>query len=188
MQFDPKILSHIDELDRLGKTRDDAWQIPREEGHLLCQIALVSNAKLIVEIGTSYGFSGLFWGAALKQTGGKLHTIDVSEKKFESARATFAQAGLSDIITNHLGDAAQVLAGITGSIDLAFVDADKPSTQKYFDLLWPKVRVGGMIITDNATTHRVELSDFVKNVRSRPDAHSIEIAIGNGIEWTVKVK
>ena len=188
MQFDPKIQAAIDELDRLGKTRDDAWQIPREEGHLLCQIALVSQARLIVEIGTSYGFSGLFWGAALKQTSGKLHTIDVSEKKFQSARATFAQAGLSEIITNHLGDAGEVLAKVNGPVDLAFVDADKPSTQKYFDLLWPKVRVSGMVITDNATTHRVELAEFVKSVRSRPDAHSIEIAIGNGIEWTVKVK
>ena len=72
-------------------------------------------------------------------------------------------------------------------LGIAFVDADKPSTQKYFDLLWPKVRVGGMIITDNAATHRVELADFVKSVRSRPDSHSIEIAIGNGIEWTVKI-
>jgi len=187
MQFDPKIQSAINELDKLGKTRDDAWQIPREEGHLLCQIALVARAKLIVEIGTSYGFSGLFWATALKQTGGKLHTIDLNPKKFDSSRATFAAAGLSDIITNHVGDAAEILAQIPGPIDIAFVDADKPSTQKYFDLLWPKVRVGGMIITDNAATHRVELADFVKSVRSRPDAHSIEIAIGNGIEWTVKI-
>jgi len=188
MQFDPKIQAAIDELDRLGKTRDDAWQIPREEGHLLYQIALASEAKLIVEIGTSYGFSGLFWGAALKLKRGKLHTIDVNQKKFDSARATFAQAGLGEIITNHLGDAGQVLAKIGGPIDLAFVDADKPSTAKYFELLWPKVRVGGTVITDNATTHRVELAEFVRGVRSREDAHSIEIAIGNGIEWTLKVK
>ena len=187
MQFDPKIQAAIDELDRM-KIRDDAWQIPREEGHLLCQIALVANAKTIVEIGTSYGFSGLFWGAALKQTGGKLHTIDVSQKKFDASRATFAQAGLTDVITNYLGDAGQVVASMPGAIDIAFVDADKPSTQKYFDLLWSRVRVGGMIITDNAATHRAELADFVKYARTRPDAHSIEIAIGNGIEWTVKVK
>jgi len=187
MQFDPKIQAAIDELDRL-RNREDAWQIPREEGHLLCQIALIANAKTIVEIGTSYGFSGLFWSAALKYTGGKLHTIDVSEKKFDSSRATFAQAGLGDIVTNYLGNAGEIVSSVPGPIDIAFVDADKPSTQKYFDLLWPKVRLGGMIITDNATTHRAELADFVRHVRARPDAHSIEISIGNGIEWTVKVK
>jgi predicted O-methyltransferase YrrM len=188
MQFDPKIQSAIDELDKLGKTRDDAWQIPREEGHLLCQIALVAHAKLIVEVGTSYGFSGLFWASALKLSGGRLHTIDVNPKKFDSSKATFASAGVGDIITNHIGDAGGIIGRISGPIDIGFVDADKPSTQKYFDLLWPKVRVGGMVITDNAKTHRAELADFVKHVRSRPDAHSIEIAIGNGIEWTVKVQ
>ena len=56
----------IEELDRLGRERDDAWQIPRVEGELLRQIALTHNAKLIIEIGTSYGFSGLFWASALR--------------------------------------------------------------------------------------------------------------------------
>ena len=57
------------------------------EGDLLYQIALGSGAKLIVEVGTSYGFSGLFWGAALRKTGGVLHTIDISQKKFDSSKA-----------------------------------------------------------------------------------------------------
>ncbi len=187
MQFDPRIQSAIDELDRLGKTRDDAWQIPPEEGHLLYHIAVSTQAKLIVEIGTSYGFSGLFWGAAMRRNGGKLHTIDVNQKKFDASRATFVAAGLGDSITNHLGDAHEVLAKITDPIDLAFVDADKPSTQTYFELLWSKIRLGGMVVTDNALTHRAELADFVKHVRSRKDAHSIEIPIGNGIEWTTKL-
>src|SRR5215218_8284791 len=127
MQFNSKLLSVIDELDALGKTRDDAWQVPRVEGEMLHHIALASNAKVIVEVGTSYGFSGLFWGAAMKQTGGKLHTIDVSQKKFDASKATFAKAGLADVIVNHLGDAQQVLGTIAGPIDLAFIDADKPA-------------------------------------------------------------
>src|SRR6478752_5107614 len=129
----------IDELDRLGKSRDDAMQVPRVEGDLLYHIALSINAKTIVEIGTSYGFSGLHWGIALKQTGGKLHTIDALQKKFDSSRETFARAGLSQTITNYLGNAHDVLKSIPGPIDIGFIDADKPSTQAYFDLLWPKV-------------------------------------------------
>ena len=66
----------IDELDALGKQRDDAWQIPRVEGELLHHIALSAGARTVVEIGTSYGFSGLFWVAALRKTGGRLHTIE----------------------------------------------------------------------------------------------------------------
>ncbi len=187
-QIDPLILQQIEQLDALRSSRDDHWQIPRVEGDLLYHIALRARARLIVEIGTSYGFSGLHWAAALRQTGGRLHTIDVSEKKFNSSKETFAAAGVVDLVTNHLGDAQGILATLAGPIDIAFIDADKPATRAYFDLLWPKVNVGGSVITDNATTHRDELSEFVAYVRGREDASSIEVAVGNGIEWTIKLR
>jgi len=182
-----KILAAIEELDALRHTRKDHWQIPRIEGELLHQIALAAGCKLIVEVGTSYGFSGLFWGAALKQTGGKLHTIDIDPRKVELSRATFAKAGLEDVVVNHLGDARQILAGIPGPVDLAFIDADKPSCQAYFDLGWPKIRAGGSVITDNATTHKTELAPYIAYLRGRLDATSSEVALGNGIEWTIKL-
>lgn len=178
----------IDELDALRKSRDDAWQIPRVEGEMLRQIALASRAKIIVEIGTSYGFSGLFWLAALRHTGGHLHTIDKDPNKFESARATFAGAGVGDLVTCYLGDAMQVLPGMPDGIDIAFIDADKPACREYFDMLLPKLRVGGSILTDNATTHREELSEFTAYVRSRPNALSTIVPVGNGVEWTIKLK
>ena len=182
-----EIIQLMGELESLRKSRDDAWQIPRVEGDLLSHIALASNAKTVVEVGTSYGFSGLFWGAALKQTGGRLHTIDMNPAKVESSKATFRKAGLGDVVVNHQGDAQEVLARIPGPIDIAFIDADKPSTRGYFDTVWPKVRRGGSVITDNATTHKKELAEFVAYVRSLRDASSVEVAVGNGIEWTVKV-
>ena len=186
MLNDPKILAVIDEIDAYRKSKDDAWQIPRIEGELLHHIALSSGAKVIVEVGSSYGFSGLFWGAAVKQTGGKLHTIDLSEKKYEASKANFARAGLGDVIVNHLGDSQAVLKTLVGPIDIAFIDADKPACQAYFDLIWPKLRAGGSVLTDNATTHRAELADYIKQLRGLADATSVEVAVGNGIEWTIK--
>ena len=189
MAFDSKLASVIDELDRLGRTRDDAWQVPRAEGELLHHIALSSGAKTIVEVGTSYGFSGLFWAAAMQQTGGRLHTIDKDPKKFESSKATFARAGVDNVVMSYLGDAQQILSTRLNDlpIDLAFIDADKPATGAYFDLLWPRVNAGGSILIDNATTHKEQLGGFVQAIRSRSDARSTEIAIGNGIEWVIKV-
>ena len=131
-------------------------------------------------------FSGLFWGAALKHNGGRLHTIDVNIKKFESSRETFHRAGLEETILNHYGDAHQIIPMIAGPYDLVFIDADKESCRAYFELVWPKLRVGGSIVTDNSVTHRKELAEFVAFLRSRSDTSSIEIPIGNGIEWTVK--
>jgi len=191
MTTDLEISSVIDELDALRNSRDDHWQVPRVEGELLYHIALAIDARTLVEVGTSYGFSGLFWGAALRRTGGTLHTIDASQKKYDSSRQTFARAGLGRTIKNHLGDAREVLTkllrDLPAPIDLAFIDADKPATRAYFDLLWPKVRPGGSVLTDNATTHREELADFVGHVRSLPGASSIEVAVGNGVEWTLKL-
>jgi predicted O-methyltransferase YrrM len=183
-----RLLQLIDELDALGKQRDDAWQIPRVEGDLLHHIALSTNAQTVVEIGTSYGFSALFWARALRKTGGRLHTIDADPKKYNASRDAFARAGVDDLVTSYLGDARQILASFPAgaSIDIGFIDADKPATRAYFDLLWPKVRVGGSVVTDNATTHRSELAEFVRHVRSLGDASSAEVAVGNGIEWTVK--
>ena len=188
---DPQILGLIDELDDLRKTRDDAWQVPRAEGEVLFQIALATNARLIVEVGTSYGFSGLFWAAALKRLGGagrSLHTLDLSEKKYHSAGETFRRAGVEGIVHRHLGDAAALLPAMPGSIDIVFLDAgNKKLARSYFDLIWPKVRPGGCALTDNATTHRDLLADFVRSVRSQPDASSTELPVGNGLEWTVKL-
>jgi predicted O-methyltransferase YrrM len=181
----PPLLAAIDELDRL-RTREDAWQIPRVEGELLYHLALAHRATLIVEVGTSYGFSGLWWAAALRKTGGKLHTIDRDPKKVTSSKATFAAAGVADVVTNHLGDARDVLATVPAGLDLAFIDADKPACRAYFDLLWPKVKPGGAILTDNVVTHRKELADYVTHLRARPDANSVELPVGNGVEWTLK--
>lgn len=186
--IDPQILRMIDELERLRAERDDHWQVPREEGEVLYQLALASNAKVIVEAGTSYGFSGLFWGAALKRTGGLLHTIDNDPYKVESSRNTFERAGLAGVVVNHLGDARDVLPAIEGAIDIVFLDAgNKRTVRELFDPVWPRVRKGGSVATDNATTHRADLAPFVRYVRSLPDAASTEIPVGNGIEWTVKL-
>lgn len=186
--IDPQILAQVNELDELRKSRNDHWQIPRVEGEMLYHIALSARARLIVEVGTSYGFSGLWWAAALKHTGGHLHTIDVDPKKYDSSKLTFAKAGVNDVVTNHLGDAHTVLPNLPGQIDLAFIDADKPSCRAYFDVLWPKLRCGGCIITDNATSHRTQLADYIAHLRHLDDASSTEVAIGNGIEWTIKLE
>src|SRR5215217_5919038 len=99
-----RLAAQIDEVERLAKPRGDAMQVSRDQGELLTTAALVHRAKLIVEVGTSYGFSGLWWSAALAVTGGHLQTIDVSEKKYSTAKATFEAAGVADHVTSHLGN------------------------------------------------------------------------------------
>lgn len=187
IQTTPQIAAAMEELDTL-RTRSDAWQIPLVEAEMLHQIALSMKAQLIVEVGTSYGFSGLFWGAALQHTGGHLHTIDKDPKKYDASKLTFTKCGLNDRITNHLGDAHDVLKVVPGEIDIAFIDADKPACRAYFDRLWPKIRVGGCVLTDNVVSHREQMKDYIACLRGREDACSAEVAVGNGVEWTIKTR
>jgi predicted O-methyltransferase YrrM len=182
------LAAQIDEVERLAESRPDASQVSRSVGEFLAATALAHRARLIVEVGTSYGFSGLWWSAALAVSGGHLHTIDVSEKKFSSAKATFAAAGVAERVTNYLGKASEILPSIAGTIDIAFIDADKSTTQTYFDLLWPKIRVGGAILTDNVISHQKEMGDYVANLRARQDAHSVTVPMRAGVEWTVKLR
>jgi predicted O-methyltransferase YrrM len=172
------------ELHRL-RIREDAWQIPRSEAEVLYDLVLKHNCKLGVEIGTSYGYSGLHIAAALAQTGGVLHTIDISRKKYDASREAFKRAGFGDIIVSHLGDARRVVPAILGNFDFVFLDADKQNIKEYFNLVWPRIQPGGILLTDNVSTHP-ELMPFVSFLHRLPDARSGTIQVGNGLEVTNK--
>jgi predicted O-methyltransferase YrrM len=176
----------VDRVDRLRLEVNDTWQVPRVEGELLHHLALSMKAKLIVEIGTSYGFSSLFWADAMARTGGHVHTIDIDRKKFAASREHFRAAGLDGYVTNHLGNATELVSTLPDGIDLAFLDADKSQTQQYLDAVWPKLRVGGSALIDNATTHREQLAPYLRALRARDDTSVIEVAVGNGLIWAIK--
>lgn len=96
----PALSAQIDEAERLAQPRGDSMQVSRDVGELLAAIAVAHRAKLIVEIGTSYGFSGLWWSAALALHNGHLHTIDVLDKKYSAAKSAFSAAGVADRVTS----------------------------------------------------------------------------------------
>lgn len=186
MFINDTVAAVVDRVDRLRHEVNDHWQVPRVEGELLHHLALSMNARLIVEIGTSYGFSSLFWADAMARTGGHVHTIDIDPKKFAASREHFRAAGLDGHVTNHLGNAVDVVPTLPGEIDLAFIDAEKSLTRQYLDVAWPKLRVGGSALIDNATTHREQLAPCLRDLRARPDASVIEVAVGNGLIWAIK--
>jgi len=172
------------ELDRL-RIRDDAWQIPRGEAEAIYDLIVERDCKLGVEIGTSYGYSALHIAAALAQTGGILHTIDISRKKYDASRQAFKRAGFSDIIVSHLGDARRVVPAILGNFDFVFLDADKEQIKEYFNMVWPRINPGGMLLTDNVNTHP-ELVPFVQSLHRLRDARTSTLGVGNGLEVTTK--
>jgi predicted O-methyltransferase YrrM len=180
------VMAVIDHVEEFQKTRSDSWNIPRQEGMILHNIALAAGCRYLVEVGTSYGFSGLFLGAAARAVGGKLHTFDRDAKKHEQATEHFARANLSQTVQLHSGDATELLAELEDGIDFAFLDATKTETATYWDLIEPKLAPTCVITVDNISTHGKELGPFAQMLRDHEDFTSCPVEVGNGFELAVR--
>ena len=99
----------------------------QEDGRLLRLLAECSNAQRIVEIGTSNGYSGLWFLMALQKTGGHLTTYEIDRGRADLALANFKRAGVEKDVTLVFGNAHEKVAGLKldGEIDILFLDADK---------------------------------------------------------------
>jgi len=181
----PRITEVIFRLEAFMATVDDALALPREAAEFLHALVLATGARRVVEIGTSYGYSGLWIAAALAETNGRLVTIDHSERKTELARDNFRQAGLDSSVEFRTGEAADLLSGVEGPIDLVLNDADKENCAVYVEMLLPKLSDRAVVLTDNTITHRTQLEEFVRWIRSHPRFASAGIPIGNGMEMSV---
>jgi predicted O-methyltransferase YrrM len=182
----PQVRECLDRLERFMATVTDANPLPREAGAFVHALILASQAKRAVEIGTSYGYSGLWIASALAENGGRLITIDHEVRKSESARKTFVEAGLLDRVELRTGLAADILATIEGPIDFVLNDADKENCSRYVELVAPKLADRAVVLTDNTLTHAEQLADFLVWIRQRPDFYSAHVPIGNGMEVSVK--
>jgi len=118
------------------------------QGNFLSMISKMIQPKHILEIGTYTGYSAICLAQGL-QEGGKLHTIDSNEQLEKMARSYFQEAGLSNKIDFHIGNALTVIPTLQETFDLVFIDADKKNYSTYYDMIFDRVRPGGYIIADN---------------------------------------
>ena len=147
-----------------------------------------TRPKQVVEIGTSYGYSGLWIAAALGQQRGRLITIDSDGRKAQAALANFSEAKLDHLIEIRIGAALDVLPLIEGPVDFVLNDADKENCVRYIELLYDKLPNGAVVLTDNTHSHPDQLADFLAWVRKHPGFHSVDVPIGNGMELSVRVE
>jgi predicted O-methyltransferase YrrM len=143
------------------------------------------GAKNAVEVGTSTGYSGLWFALALRKTGGKLTTFEIDPDVAQTARGIFAKAGVEDLITVIVGDAHEAVTKLEGPIDIVFIDADKPGYRDYFDKLLPLVRPGGLILAHNIFAASDNPS-YMEAVTTNPDLDTTLFATGNGMTITLK--
>ena len=118
------------------------------QGRLLSMFSKMLAPKHILEVGTYMGYSALCLAEGLTENG-KIITLDMQPTTHEIAKEFWAKSDLNDKIDGRLGDATQIIPTLEETFDLVFIDADKPNYKNYYDLVFPKVRVGGLIIADN---------------------------------------
>ena len=156
------------------------------------------NAKKILEIGMSVGYSGLWFADAVMsttQTDGQIITIDREKFKIDKATQNFEEAGVRSLIEVKQGEARKILHEIKDEFgenyfDFIFIDADKESYIEYFDLCLPLVRKNGIIGADNILfpeRFNEMMGDYLSHVRNNPNVQSITVPIDNGEEITIKL-
>jgi caffeoyl-CoA O-methyltransferase len=118
------------------------------QGKFLEMISRLLAPRRILEIGTFTGYSAICMARGLAE-GGLLHTIDINDETMVIAEKYIHLAGLDDKIILHHGDATDILSKLHETFDLVFIDADKPQYISYYNLVFDKLKIGGVILADN---------------------------------------
>jgi caffeoyl-CoA O-methyltransferase len=148
-----------------GKWHD--LNVPFEDGQILHDIIVKNKYTSALEIGTSTGHSTIWLAWAMSKTGGKVTTIELSEKRHKEALQNIKEAGLSDFVDARLGNAHDIVKELKGPFDFVFSDADKDWYKQYFIDLDPKLKSGGCFTTHNVADGLAddEFLNFVKSHR-----------------------
>ncbi|MCP5116327.1 MAG: O-methyltransferase [bacterium] len=146
--------------------------VPLEDARVIRMMTEAIGAKNAVEVGTSTGYSGLWFALGLRNTGGKLTTFEIDAGRAETARQHFRKAGVEDLITVVVGDAHEKVKELSEPIDIVFIDADKPGYRDYLETLLPLVRPGGIILAHNIS-NREQNPEYVDAVTSNPKLETI---------------
>jgi len=129
--------------------RGPSIEVSAEAGRLLALLVRAIGATRVLEVGTLFGYSGI-WMARELPSDGRLDTIELEQLHADAAEHWFERAGLSGRVTVHRGRGIDVLPTLPGPYDLAFIDADKEGYPDYTRLAMERLRPGGLMVADNA--------------------------------------
>lgn len=115
---------------------------------VLQQLALMIGARKVFELGSAIGYSTIWWAQAVGEKGSVIYT-DGDSKNAERARGYFKRAGVTDRIKLHVGDALEFLSEQKEEFDIIFNDVDKDDYPRVLRLVAPRLRKGGLFVTDN---------------------------------------
>jgi caffeoyl-CoA O-methyltransferase len=167
----------------------DRLTVSEEDGRFLRVMAAATRTKRALEIGGASGYSAIWIGLGLRQTGGRLTTMEVDAKRARAAAMNVRRAGLSDIVTVVPGDAFTEIPKIAGDFDFIFLDAWKPDYKRFLDLVFPRLRPGGLLLAHNVVNKQAEMRDFLAAIHSHPALFTAIVTPGHeGISVSYKLQ
>jgi predicted O-methyltransferase YrrM len=176
-------------LGQIKASDTDLLAVSEEDGRFLRVMVASSGATRALEVGAANGYSAIWIGLGLRQTGGRLTTIEYDPARARIASDHIRRAGLSDVVSVVSGDAFNEIPKLAGEFDFVFLDAWKRDYKRFFDLLLPRLRPRGLLLAHNVVNKRSEMPDFLAAIQKNPAVMtSIVTPSGEGISISVKVK
>lgn len=161
--------------------------VSEEDGRFLRVLVGAIGARQVLEIGAASGYSAIWMGMGLRETGGRLVTIEYDPVRAKQAAANVQRAGLSDIVQVIAGDAFKEIPRVQGQFDLVFLDAWKPDYKKFFEMVFPRVTPGGLFLAHNVINKKNDMLDFLSLIETHPQALTTTVSPGHeGISMTYK--
>jgi predicted O-methyltransferase YrrM len=179
----PKLLADIKRADA------DQLSVSEADGRFLRVLIASSGAKRALEIGGAYGYSAIWIAQGLRQTGGRLTTIEFDGARARAAADNIGRAGFADIVTVIAGDAFREVPKLDGSFDFVFLDAWKRDYKRFLDLTLPRLTVRGLFLAHNVVNKQAEMRDFLDAIARDPRMlTSIVTPSGEGMSVSVRIK
>ncbi len=142
--------------------------VSEEDGRFLRMMVVSHTSRRVLEIGAASGYSAIWIGLGLRDTGGKLVTIEYDPQRAKEAESNVRQAGLSDIVQVIHGDAFKAIPSLQGTFDFVFLDAWKRDYQRFFDMVFPRLDRRGLFLAHNVVNKATEMDEFLRTIRTNP--------------------
>lgn len=169
----------------LAKIDDYLLPVGPETGRLMNDLIKAAGSQLIVEVGSSYGYSTLWLAEAARETGGRVISMELHGGKIAYAKGLLREVDLEDVVTFVEGDALASLEAMTGPVDFVLIDLWKDLYIPCFDRLRPLLADGAMIVADNMIfppDNKANAIAYRNRVLADERIDSVLLPIGSGIE------
>jgi len=189
IRVEERIRKVVIEVEKFGREHDAnesdharrMLNLDPDTAALISILARGFQARSVLEVGTSNGYSTLWLAWAVRSIGGRVTTIDRSAEKQAMARENLSRAGLVDLVDFQNGDATQIVSWLSGPYDLVLFDADRLSAPRQLEYLLPKLMARALVLADNVLSHPGEIAGYLAAVQRLTDFTHVVVPVGKGL-------